>query len=110
MKMVALRGNNTSVNCLTHTCGNHGSRGTSTVIDMQHNMQSSMRVQQPMQPVQHLNHNSVNLQPLNNVPYQYMPQNNSNCPKHDQQAARYHGPNCTLSSSHHYRLMGQTRE
>lgn len=109
IKMMTLRGgdNNNSINSMSHTCINHGSHSQQSAIDVQ-SLQTSLNMNMPQQRVaQRINANQINLQPLNNVSVQFIPQQtNASSLKHDQKPLRYSNSNCTLPS-HHYRVLTQ---
>ncbi|XP_052752668.1 eukaryotic translation initiation factor 4 gamma 3-like isoform X2 [Galleria mellonella] len=106
--MVALRGTNTSLNTLSHACVNHGNQTQQNAIDVAQSLQTSLNMPQSA-VAQHINANQINLQPLNNVSLQFIPQNsNPSSLKHEQSSTRYSNSNCMLSS-HHYRLLTQAR-
>ncbi|XP_022832467.1 eukaryotic translation initiation factor 4 gamma 3-like isoform X5 [Spodoptera litura] len=108
IKMVALRGTNSSLNTLSHACVNHGNQSQQSAIDVAQSLQTSLNMPQSA-VAQHINANQINLQPLNNVSLQFVPQHtNSNSNKHEQSSSRYSNSNCMLPS-HHYRLLTQTR-
>lgn len=106
IKMVALRGTNTSLNTLSHACVNHGNQSQQSAIDVAQSLQTSLNMPQSA-VAQHINANQINLQPLNNVSLQFIPQqSNANSIKHEQSSSRYSNSNCMLPS-HHYRLLTQ---
>lgn len=105
IKMVALRGTNTSLNSLSHACVNHGSQTQQSAIDVAQSLQTSLNMPQSA-VAQHINANQINL-PLNNVSLQFIPQQaNQSSLKHEQSSSRYSNSNCMLPS-HHYRLLTQ---
>ncbi|KAI8430859.1 hypothetical protein MSG28_001001 [Choristoneura fumiferana] len=107
IKMVALRGTNSSLNSLSHACVNHGSQTQQSAIDVAQSLQTSLNMPQSA-VAQHINANQINL-PLNNVSLQFIPQQaNQNSLKHEQSSSRYTNSNCMLPS-HHYRLLTQAR-
>ncbi|XP_063393726.1 eukaryotic translation initiation factor 4 gamma 3-like isoform X1 [Cydia fagiglandana] len=106
IKMVALRGTNSSLNSLPHACANHGGQSQQGAIDVAQSIQTPLNMPQAA-VTQHMNANQINL-PLNNVSLQFIPQQpNSTSLKHDQ-PSRYSSSNCMLPS-HHYRLLTQPR-
>lgn len=107
IKMVALRGTSNSINSLSHACVNHGNQSQQSAIDVAQSLQTSMNMPQSA-VAQHINANQINLQPLNNISLQFIPQQqtNPNSLKHDQ-TSRYSNSNCMLPS-HHYRLLTQS--
>lgn len=106
IKMVALRGTNSSLNTLSHACVNHGNQSQQSAIDVAQSLQTSLNMPQSA-VAQHINANQINLQPLNNVSLQFIPQQtNANSIKHEQSSSRYSNSNCMLPS-HHYRLLTQ---
>lgn len=101
IKMVALRGTNSSLNTLSHACVNHGHPSQQSTIDVSQSLQTSLNMPQSA-VAQHINANQINLQPLNNVSMQFISQqSNTNSNKHEQSSSRYTVP------SHHYRLLTQ---
>ncbi|XP_045784204.1 eukaryotic translation initiation factor 4 gamma 3-like isoform X4 [Maniola jurtina] len=122
IKMVALRGGNSSLGAVSHGCGLHG--GQQNALDLTHRLQTSLGMQQSAatQPVGHHgshlghgNHSShishgtasqVNLPTLSSVSL-LMPQQSPATLKHEQNT-RYSNSNCMLPS-HHYRLLTQAR-
>ncbi|XP_047041267.1 eukaryotic translation initiation factor 4 gamma 3-like isoform X1 [Helicoverpa zea] len=105
IKMVALRGTNSSLNTLSHGCVNHGSQSQQSAIDVAQSLQTSLNMPQSA-VAQHINANQIN---LNSVSLQFIPQHtNANNIKHEQSSSRYSNSNC-MQPSHHYRLLTQTR-
>ncbi|XP_039763594.1 eukaryotic translation initiation factor 4 gamma 3-like isoform X5 [Pararge aegeria] len=128
IKMVGLRGGNSSLGAVSHGCGLHG--GQQNALDLTHRLQTSLGMQHSgaTQSVghhsSHLNHanhgnqsnhishgslgsaSQVNLPTLNNVSL-LMTQQTPASLKHEQNT-RYSNSNCMLPS-HHYRLLAQTR-
>lgn len=107
IKMVALRGSDSSLNSLQHGCMNQGNHSQHGPIDVTQNLQSSFSIPQTT-VTPHININQINLPNLNNVLVQYIPQHtNGNSHKHEQSSSRYSSSNCQLPS-HHYRVVTQT--
>ncbi|KAL0902447.1 hypothetical protein ABMA27_000312 [Loxostege sticticalis] len=108
IKMVALRGTNNSINSLPHACVNHGNQSQQSAIDVAQSLQTSLNMSQSA-VAQHMNANQINLQPLNNISLQFVPQqSNPSSLKHEQSSNHYSNSNCMLPS-HHYRLLTQAR-
>lgn len=127
IKMVALRGGNSSLSTVTHGCGIHG--GQQNALDLTHRLQTSLGMQLGTAShavghhTSHLNHashgnhsnhgshtnhghgNQLNIPSLSNVSV-LMPQQNAASLKHEQNT-RYSSSNCMLQS-HHYRRLTQS--
>ncbi|XP_053624819.1 eukaryotic translation initiation factor 4 gamma 3-like isoform X2 [Plodia interpunctella] len=106
IKMVALRGTNSSINSLSHSCINHGNQSQPTAIDVAQSLQTSVNIPQSA-VAQHMNAGQINL-PINNVSVQFVPQHTNPTSLKHEQSARYSNSNCMMPS-HHYRLLTQTR-
>lgn len=131
IKMVALRGTNTSLNTLPHACISHGNRPQQSAIDAAQSLQTSMNMPQSA-VTQHINANQMNYQSLNNISLQFIPQaTNPSSVKHNQHqhhphqhhqhhlhqhhqhhthehtTSRYSNSNCMRPSHHQYRLLSQ---
>ncbi|XP_069365227.1 eukaryotic translation initiation factor 4 gamma 3-like isoform X4 [Maniola hyperantus] len=122
IKMVALRGGNSSLGAVSHGCGLHG--GQQNALDLTHRLQTSLGMQQSgvtqalghhsghLSHGNHSNHISrgaasqVNLPTLSSVSL-LMPQHTPANLKHEPNT-RYSNSNCMLPS-HHYRLLTQAR-
>ncbi|CAH0716176.1 unnamed protein product, partial [Brenthis ino] len=125
IKMVALRGGNSSLGTVSHGCGLHG--GQQNALDLTHRLQTSLGMQHSAanqavghhashlnhanhvnhtNHVNHINHagqgNQLNIPPLNSVSL-LMQQQTPATLKHEQNT-RYSNSNCVLPS-HHYRLL-----
>ncbi|CAG9558433.1 unnamed protein product [Danaus chrysippus] len=127
IKMVALRGGNSSLSTVTHGCGIHG--GQQNALDLTHRLQTSLGMQLGTAShavghhTSHLNHashgnhsnhgshtnhghgNQLNIPSLSSVSV-LMPQQNAASLKHEQNT-RYSSSNCMLQS-HHYRRLTQS--
>ncbi|KAG6449153.1 hypothetical protein O3G_MSEX005901 [Manduca sexta] len=105
IKMVALRGNNNSNN-LSHACISHGNQSQQRAMDVAQSLQTSLNMPQSSP---HINVNQINLQSLNNVSLQFIPQQtNASSLKHEPSSSRYTNSNCVVPA-HHYRLLTQSR-
>ncbi|XP_064076449.1 eukaryotic translation initiation factor 4 gamma 3-like isoform X6 [Vanessa tameamea] len=126
IKMVALRGGNSSLGTVSHGCGIHA--GQQNTLDLTHRLQTSLGMQHSASTqaaghhashLNHANHNNhinhtnhagpgsqLNIPSLSSMSL-LMQQQTPATLKHEQNT-RYSNSNCMLPS-HHYRLLAQTR-